>query len=120
MARMIPPSPPPLHGVTGWCSPPTESDAVSMTSASAEAPRSLQAGLSALSDDEIPRLICDEPALIDIVSQDAIQYVHMSERGGTIKVGVKHIESLKPEYQRINVAYQIFDIVLHEGDQFQR
>ena len=67
-----------------------------MTSASAEAPRSLQAGLSALSDDEIPRLICDEPALIDIVSQDAIQYVHMSERGGTIKVGVKHIESLKP------------------------
>src|SRR5215213_6725549 len=69
----------------------------------------------------IPKsLICDEPALIDIVSQDAIQYVHMSERGGTIKVGVKHIESLKPEYQRINVAYQIFDIVLHEGDQFQR
>ena len=77
-----------------------------MTSASAEAPRSLQAILSALSDDEIPRLICDEPAFIDIVSQDAIQYVDMSKRGGTIKVGVKHIESLKPEYQRINVAYQ--------------
>ena len=91
-----------------------------MTSASAEAARSLPARLSALSDDEIPCLICDEPALIDIVSQDAIQYVHMSKRGGTIKVGVKHIERLKLEYQRINVAYQIFDIVLHEGDQFQR
>ena len=91
-----------------------------MTSAGCEAPRLLQANVSALSNDEIPCLICDEPALIDIISQNAVQCVHLTNRGGTFKVRVKPIKSLKPEYQRINVAHQVFDIVLHEGDQFQR
>ena len=69
-----------------------------MTSAGGEARRLLEASPSALSNDEIPCLICDEPALIDIIGQDAVQCVHMTNRGGTIKVRVKPIKSLKPEY----------------------
>jgi len=72
-----------------------------------------------LGDGEVAVLVRHEAALIHVPGQDPVQRLRAGQGRRTVQVRMGAVQTMKPEEQGFDVADDVFDVVLHEGQQPQ-
>src|ERR1700722_12531381 len=72
-----------------------------------------------LRDGQVSVLVGHESAFVHVPGQDPVQDRGAGQGGLSVDIRVRRVEGVQPEDQRLDVEYDVLDVVLHEGQQLQ-